>query len=138
MEIITGRLTADAEVKELQNDKKVTNFRLAINYRYRRNGETVEDTTYVDCAYWLGSNLAKYLTKGTQVQLYGRLGVNAWLSNNEAKAIITFHVNDLTLLGKSGGGDQAVKSKGQSKTKAAAKQVETDISGSSDDDDLPF
>jgi single-strand DNA-binding protein len=134
MEIITGRLTADAEVKELQNDKKVTNFRLAINYRYRRNGETVEDTTFVDCAYWLNSGVAKFLTKGTQVQLYGRLGVNAWISgNNEPKAIITFHVNDLTLLGKIGNAGTEKGGKPAKKTKA----VDTDVTGS-DDDDLPF
>jgi single-strand DNA-binding protein len=134
MEIITGRLTADAEVKELQNDKKVTNFRSAINYRYRRNGETAEDTTYVDCAYWLNSGVAKFLTKGAQVQLYGRLGVNAWMNaNNEAKAIITFHVNDLTLLGKAGKAGDGKAGKPAKKTKA----VDTDVTGSGDDD-LPF
>jgi len=100
---ITGRLTADARVSETKNSKKVVGFSLAINDSYKgRDGQPNKITTYVDCSYWLNAGIAQFLKKGTLVELYGRMGANAWV-NREGKAIanLTFHINNLKLLGKS-------------------------------------
>jgi hypothetical protein len=41
--------------------------------------------------YWINSNIAERLTKGTMVELFARIGVNACSGmNGEAKAILTF------------------------------------------------
>ena len=49
---IIGRLTRDAEVRTLNNDKQVVNFSVASNESYKnKQGERVEQTTYFDCAY---------------------------------------------------------------------------------------
>jgi single-strand DNA-binding protein len=98
---ITGRLVADATVRTA-NDKKVTGFRVAINRRYKSGGEQKEETTYVDCSYWRGENLAPYLTKGLLVQLYGHISAKPWVNRDgEAMASLNFHTNEITLLGKS-------------------------------------
>lgn len=46
---ITGRLVADAIVRTVNGDKKVTSFRVAINRRYVSQAEQKEETSYVDC-----------------------------------------------------------------------------------------
>jgi hypothetical protein len=52
--LFTGRLTADAEVKELKNDKQVTNFTIALNHSFKtRAGEKKEKTAFIDCSYWV-------------------------------------------------------------------------------------
>ncbi len=69
------------------------------------------------------SAIAQYLIKGTLVELYGRIGVNAYKDmEGEPKAALTFHVNSIKLHGGS-------------------KQVETQINANDaapTGDDLPF
>jgi len=99
---ITGRLVADATVRTTNNDKKVTGFRVAINRRYKSGGEQKEETAYVDCAYWRNEALAPYLTKGLLVQLYGHMTARPWVSRDgEPMASLSFHTNEITLLGAS-------------------------------------
>jgi len=97
---ITGRLTADAVVRTVSEERKVVGFSIAINDTFRSGGEQKKITTFIDCSYWLNTGIAEYLKKGGWVQLYGRIGVNAYLSgNNEAKASLTFHTSEIKLLG---------------------------------------
>ncbi len=45
---ITGRLTRDAEVSTLNNDRQVVNFSIAVNDSYgNKQGENVELTDYL-------------------------------------------------------------------------------------------
>lgn len=100
---ITARLTGNAEVKTLKDDRQVVNFNVAINDSYKPKGSdaVTKPVTYVQCAYWVNSNIAQYLTKGTLVELHGRIGVNAYNNmQGEAKASLTFHVNSIKLHGK--------------------------------------
>ncbi len=103
MEIV-GRLTEDAKVETTpKNEKQVVNFSIAINdsYKPRDSEEYAKVTTYVNCSYWINPGIAQYLTKGTLVELYGRIGVSAWNSaQGEARASLTFHVNTIKLHGK--------------------------------------
>jgi single-strand DNA-binding protein len=102
MEII-GRVTADAKVSALKDERKVVNFSIAINDSYRAKGanERTQVTTYVQCAYWISASIAAHLTKGTLVELSGRIGVDAWNNmQGEAKAVLRFHVSTIKLHGK--------------------------------------
>ncbi|AFL98145.1 single-stranded DNA-binding protein [Ornithobacterium rhinotracheale] len=96
---ITGRLTRDAEVKALPNDRKVVNFSIAVNDHYRnKQGEDIQQTAFFDCAYWQGTNVAKILTKGALVELTGRVSARAWLSKDgEPKAGLNFHTSKIKL-----------------------------------------
>ncbi|AZI26433.1 single-stranded DNA-binding protein [Pedobacter sp. G11] len=93
---ITGRLTADAVVREVSAEKKVVRFTLAVNDSYLSEGKRIEQTLFVDCAFWRNSRASEFLKKGMLVQLYGRLGVKGYLSKQgEAKAQITFRVSEI-------------------------------------------
>jgi single-strand DNA-binding protein len=98
---IIGRVTKDAQVRILSNSKQVVNFSVAINDSYRNKaGERVEQTTYFDCAYWLSSKIANILTKGTLVELSGRVSTRVWLGNDgEARAGLNFHTSQIKLHG---------------------------------------
>lgn len=99
---ITGRLTSDAVIADVTNtDRKVVNFTVAINDRYRakRSTETKEYVTYINCAYWMGTAVAKLLTKGSCVTVTGRLHQNTYLDREgKAKGAIRCHVNDIKVL----------------------------------------
>ena len=102
MELV-GRLTADAKVSTLKDERKVVNFSIAINDSYKpKGGELVTKiTTFVNCSYWINPAIAEHLTKSTLVELSGRIGVNAWTNaEGEAKGSLTFHVNSIKLHGK--------------------------------------
>lgn len=102
MEII-GRLTADAKVNTLKHDRKVVNFSIAVNDSYKTKGmeQPVKVTNYFNCSYWVNPAIAEHLTKGTLVELFGRIGINAWRNTEgEAKASLNFHVNYIKLHGK--------------------------------------
>src|ERR1700759_628563 len=103
MEII-GRLVADAKVNELTDGRKVVNFNIAMNENYKVKGsdEIKKTTIYFNCSYWINDRIAKVLTKGTLVELYGRIGVSTYSnSEGDVKAALTFHVNNVKLHGKS-------------------------------------
>ena len=102
METITGRVVANATVRTTKTDKKVTGFTIAINDSYRpKDGERVIITRYFECSYWRNAGLAEYLTKGTLVELHGRIEAGAYI-NKDGKAIgtLTMHVEQVKLLGK--------------------------------------
>ena len=102
MELV-GRLTADAKVSTVKDERKVVNFSIAINdsYKPKGGGMATKITTFVNCSYWINPAIAEHLTKSTLVELSGRIGVNAWTNaEGEAKANLTFHVNNIKLHGK--------------------------------------
>ncbi|MCK0125288.1 single-stranded DNA-binding protein [Gelidibacter sp. F2691] len=128
---ITGRLTRDAEVRTTSQDKQVVNFSVAVNDGYKnRQGEWVEQTTYFDCAYWITANVARLLTKGTLVELIGRVSTRAWTSKEgEPRAGLNFHTSQIKLHGGSK----------RTETSQATKQTESNkITEQTTEDDLPF
>ena len=94
---IIGRLTRDAEVRNLPNEKKVVNFSIATNDSYRsKQGERIEQTTYFECAYWISPKVADFLTNGTLVELSGRAYTSAWLGKDgEPHAGLNFHTSQI-------------------------------------------
>jgi len=126
MELV-GRLTADAKVSTLKDERKVVNFSIAINDSYKPKGNEMvtKITTFFNCSYWINPAIAEHLTKSTLVELSGRIGVNAWTNaEGEAKASLTFHVNSIKLHGK---GNAASK-----ESIPAASEIKEPI------EDLPF
>lgn len=98
---ITGRLTADASVQKVSNDRQVVNFSIAINDNYKPKGSTEakEIVTYINCSYWLNAKTAQWLKKGTLVELFGRIGLSVY-NNSQGTAVgsLTFHTNNIKIL----------------------------------------
>ncbi|MEG1230243.1 MAG: single-stranded DNA-binding protein [Flavobacterium sp.] len=127
---IIGRVTRDAEVRTLSNEKKVVNFSIATNENFKnKQGERVEQTTYFDCTYWISTKVAILLTKGTLVELLGRVSTRAWIGKDgEPRAGLNFHTSNIKL-------------HGSSKNASSQPSVNTDESknvNETKEDDLPF
>ena len=76
---LTGRLTADPEMRSTHSATAVTNFRLAVQRRRSREGED-RGAVYVDvvCFGGLAESCGEYLSKGRQVAACGRLELDEW------------------------------------------------------------
>ncbi|KQT23727.1 single-stranded DNA-binding protein [Chryseobacterium sp. Leaf405] len=129
---IVGRITKNAEINTLKGDKKVVNFSVAINESYKnKEGERVEQATYYNCSYWISPKVANILTKGTLVELTGRVSSNAWIGKDgEIKSGLNFHTSNIKLHG----GGQIVKSV----LKEDPKPKKVQFTEEDNDDDLPF
>ena len=127
---ITGRLTRDAEVKTLDDNRQVVNFSVAVNDSYQtKQGERVEQTAFFDCSYWITPNVAKILTKGSLVELTGRVSVRAWTDmDGKAHAGLNFHTSQIKLHGGSR----------KAETVQATAQSESNNTKQATEDDLPF
>jgi single-strand DNA-binding protein len=132
---ITGRVTKDAKVSTLSDSRQVVNFSVAINESYKnKKGDKVEQTTFVECAYWISPRVAEWLTKGTVVELTGMVSARAWTGNDgEPRAGLNFNTSNIKLHGggKKSEGAQALKTgqtaeQGENK-KATLKEPEDDI-----------
>jgi len=126
---ITARVTADAKVNTLKDERQVVNFNVAINdsYKPKDGSEIKKMATFIQCAYWINPAIAKHLTKGTLVELYGRIGVNAYKDmQGEPKATLTFHVNNIKMHGK------GKPTEAENKTAIAAAEIIQPL------EDLPF
>jgi single-strand DNA-binding protein len=131
MNTIIGRVTKNAEINTLANDKQVVNFSVATNDSYKtKQGERKEQTTYFNCAYWLSPNVAKILTTGALVELSGRISSRAWIGKDgEIKSGLNFHTSQIKL--HSGG--QKVEAENE-----PALNTNTNVFAGETDDDLPF
>jgi single-strand DNA-binding protein len=115
---ITGRLVADATVRAVNADKNVTGFRVAINRRYKSQGEQKEETSFVDCTYWRTDVIAPFLTKGMIVQLYGFMTAEPWVNRDgEAQASLKFRTDEINMLTKSGKTDDGKPTRAGNKNK---------------------
>jgi single-strand DNA-binding protein len=139
---ITGRVTADAQVRTLSEGKQVVNFSVAVSDSYKsKSGERVTQTEFFDCSYWLGAGIAPYLTKGSLVGLSGRVSVRAWIDGEgQPKAGLNFHTAKITLHGKGGQGEaKQQQPKAQQAAPAAAMEVTgRQVQPNGQEDDLPF
>jgi len=125
---ITGRITGDAVVNTLEDARKVVNFSVAVNDRYKKkDGEVVKVTSYYNCSFWLSEKLAEHLKKGTLVEVQGRVYATPYVSKDgTAKASLNCHVRNIKILAW----PREVEVAGQPVTTAQ----NSDIAG----DDVPF
>jgi single-strand DNA-binding protein len=84
-----GRLTRDPELRYTTSGMSICSFGVAVNRTWsdRATGTTKEETCFVDCTAWAktGEAIAKYLKKGREIFLEGRLKLDQWTTNDGAK-----------------------------------------------------
>ena len=95
-----GRITKDAVVSTVKDDRKVVNFTVALNDYYKPKGseQGVKVTTFINCSYWISPAIALQLTKGSLVEINGRLHASAYVGfDKEAKASLNCHANSIKI-----------------------------------------
>ena len=79
--MLIGHLGADPEVRHLEQDQVVANFRLATNRSYTNKvGEKIEETEWHRVVSWgkLAEIIEQYVRKGSLVYVEGRLTTRQW------------------------------------------------------------
>jgi single-strand DNA-binding protein len=111
--ILRGNVGQDPEVRytgDASNGAKVATLRLATTERYKdRNGNLQEHTEWHSVVVWRNTAdvVEKYVRKGSQIYVEGRLRTRSWDDQNGNKRYATEIVADtLQLLGRKPEGQQ--------------------------------
>ena len=143
--IIVGNVGRDPETRRLPSGDAVTNISIATTDRYRdkQSGEMRENTEWHRVAFFgkVAEIAEKYLKKGSQVYVEGRLRTRKWTDQSGQEKYSTEIVAEtMQMLGgkapgssdMSGMGGAAPSAMSQSRPSAAPSHI-SDI-----DDDIPF
>lgn len=134
--VLTGRLTADPELKTTPNGISVTSFSIAVSRRYR-SGETTE-TDFINIVAWrqTAEFITKYFKKGTMIGIEGSIQTRRYTdkngNNRTAFEVVANNVQFVESKRDNVAGGEPV----ESFSNATANDF-TEISGDMDDD-LPF
>lgn len=101
---LIGHLGADPEIKIFDSGKKNAKLSLATSENYKSaNGEKKEQTQWHNVIAWgkTADIAEKYLHKGSEVAIEGRLSYRSYDDKNgETKYITEITINELMMLGK--------------------------------------
>nr|WP_314865627.1 single-stranded DNA-binding protein [uncultured Flavobacterium sp.] len=101
---LIGRVGQDPEVKNLEGGKKVATITIATNdVYYNDNGDKVEQTEWHRVTAWgkTAEIIEKYVTKGKEIAIEGKLTHRTYEDKNGEKRYVTDIVaNEVLLLGK--------------------------------------
>ena len=141
--ILIGRLGRDPEVRYMPNGEAVCNFSVATSESWKdSNGQKQERSEWHNITMYrkLAEIAGKYLTKGSQVYLEGKIQSRKYQGKDGIeRTAYDIIVNEMKMLGGSSDGQQAQPAQGEAPTPprrqapAAPAQSTQDI-----DDDIPF
>ena len=101
---LIGNVGNDPEIKSFDGGKKVATITIATNDSYKNDkGEKVEQTEWHKVVAWgkTADIIEKYVTKGLQIAVEGKLTHRSYDDKNGEKRYITEVVaNEVLLLGK--------------------------------------
>ncbi len=125
-----GNLGKDPKVRSLESGAKVASFSLATTESYKnKEGQKVDQTEWHNIVMWRGlAEVAeKYLKKGSQIYLEGKIRSRSWDDKEGNKRYTTEIIADtFTMLGAK-----------REETSSSA-EPETPPVAPGQDDDLPF
>lgn len=121
--IMMGRLTRDPEVRYSNDNKAVANFTLAVDRRFKRDGDPDADFFFCTAFGKTAEFAEKYLKKGTKIVLDGHLQNDTYEKDGQKKTTTKIMVDSC----------EFAESKSQSNDTAPKQQTEADIM-----DELPF
>ncbi len=101
---LIGNVGNDPEIKTFEGGKKLANLTIATNEAYKNDkGEKVEDTQWHRVSAWgkTAEIIEKYVTKGKEIIIEGKLSHRSYEDKNGEKRYTTEVVaNEILLLGK--------------------------------------
>lgn len=116
---LIGRLGKDPETRNFDNGSQVANFSVATDESYKnKKGEKVESTEWHNIVIWgkLAEVAVKYLNKGDQVYLEGKLKTRSWEKDGVTKYITEIWVDNMVMLGGKKEGNSSPSNASKSST----------------------
>lgn len=144
--ILVGNVGKDPEVRHLDSGVAVANFPLATSENYTaKNGDKVTTTEWHNIVLWRGlAEVAeKYVTKGKQLYIEGRIRTRSYDDKDGNKRYITEIYGDtMQMLGSrtdnQNSDNQNSQNSNPSENSSFQGVNEPDLSDQGGDDDLPF
>ena len=141
--IIVGNLGSDPELRQTNSGTSVCNFSVATNRKYKDgSGEYQEETEWHRIVVFGKSadNCSRYLSKGRQVYVEGRLQTREWTdkqgNTRKSTEIVAYKVDFLRSQGDGGVGGSKHRNSNTSPNTSRSNPYGN--SGSGLDDDIPF
>lgn len=80
--VLTGRLTADPELKYTQSNTPVTSFSIAVSRQYKSGEETQAD--FINIVAWrqTAEFITKYFQKGSKIRIVGSIQTRKFTDKN--------------------------------------------------------
>ena len=141
--ILCGRLCADPELKQTQNNVSVVSFTLAVNRRFssRNDSQSGPQADFISIVAWrqTAEFIARYFRKGSAICLTGSIQTRNWQDAQGQKRYATEVVADEAMFvdSKTDGGNQyndSYNAPSYSSSPASTPKFEE----LKTDDDLPF
>lgn len=97
--VIIGRLTRDVELKYTPGGVSVCKFSVACNDSYTKDGQKKESVNFFDITVWnkQAENCSKYLKKGSQICIHGKLKNNRWVDNSTGKQVSKIEIEAISI-----------------------------------------
>ena len=141
---IIGNLGRDPELRYTPQGDAVCDFSVAVNDRRRdKSGEFQDNTTWFKVTLWRkqAENASKFLSKGRQVYVEGRLQVEEWTDRDgKVRYSLVIQGSELQFLGEKGGestsNSQTASDNNFDDNTNDCKRVENTSAPA--DDDIPF
>ena len=101
---LTGRLTNDPEVRYGNNGSTVAKFSIAVNRRFKQDGQP--DADFIRCVAFgkTAEFIEKYFAKGRKMDLTGRIQTGSYTNQDGNKVFTTDVVVENVEFGESRGG----------------------------------
>lgn len=140
--ILIGRLGRDPEVRYMPNGEAVCNFSVATSESWKdSNGQKQERSEWHNVTMYrkLAEIAGKYLTKGSQVYLEGKIQSRKYQGKDGIeRTAYDIIVNEMKMLG-GGGNDVQQAQSAQAETPTPPRRQATPAEPAEDiDDDVPF
>ena len=136
--VLTGRLTADPELRYTANNTPVTSFSIAVSRRYKAGEQAEAD--FINIVAWrqTAEFVTKYFQKGSMIGIEGAIQTRRYVDKESGKNRTAFEViaNNVQFVEAKRDGAGAPAEAPASFSNAGAAEF-TDLSGGADDD-LPF
>lgn len=131
---LIGRLTADPQLKTTNSGKSITSFTLAVNRQFNK-----DESDFIRCIAFgkTAEIISKYLEKGTQVAIEGRIQTGSYEKNGQKVYTTDIIVDRMHFIGnKSQSNDKATSD--QEQYQADMFLNDDDFHILQDDGDVPF
>ena len=138
---LVGNLTRDPELRQTPSGKSVCQLGVAVGSSYKdASGEWVEKSSFFDVVVWgaQGENCARYLTKGNQVAVDGRLDQRSWEAQDGAKRSKVEIIADQVVFPSRGGGGGEDRPAAARPPREQSKDRDFKDIDFGDEDDIPF
>ncbi len=136
--ILVGNVGRDPETRHLDKGVAVTRFSLATTENYTsKTGEKVSNTEWHNVVAWRGlaEIVEKYVKKGSQLYIEGRLRTNMYEKDGVKHYATEINADTIHMLGKREG---QAENNGQPDQNESVQNVNEPDLSQPEEDDLPF